>query len=72
MFIITYESLSGYVPHQIQQEILENSFKNLSLSLIEEKSSLLESPSPVTAREVVLRKCGQVEPITFQKCYPER
>lgn len=70
MCIITHESLPGYVPEEIYEENLENSIR--SLSLIEEKSHLVDVPAPVTAKDVVLRKCGQVDPIPFQECYPER
>lgn len=70
MCIITHESLSGYVPDQVIQENLENSFRDLSL--IEEKSSILDDSAPITAQEIVLKKCGQVQPIPFTKCYPER
>lgn len=64
------ESLSGYAPTKICAENLENNLR--SLSLIEENSHILDVPPPVTAKEIVLRKCGQVDPIPFQECYPER
>lgn len=64
------ESLPGYAPTKITAENLENNLR--SLSLIEENSDVLDVPPPVTAREIVLRKCGQVDPIPFQECYPER
>lgn len=69
MCIITHESSPGYVPEQIYQENLENSLR--VLSLIDEKSHILDV-SPVSAKDVVLRKCGQVDPIPFQECYPDR
>lgn len=70
MCIITHDSLPGYVPEKSYEENLENSLR--SLSLIEENSLILDVPPPVTARDIVLRKCGQVDSIPFQECYPER
>lgn len=70
MCIITHESLPGYVSEQICEENLENSIG--SLSLIEERSHILDVPPPISAKEIVLRKCGQIDPIPFQECYPER
>lgn len=70
MCIITHESLPGYVPEQILEENLENSIG--SLSLIDERKHVVDVPSPITARDVVLRKCGQIDVIEFQECYPER
>lgn len=70
MCINTHESIPGYVPDQFFDDNLENSIG--SLSLIEERSHSLDAPPPITAREIVLRKCGQINPISFQECYPER
>lgn len=72
MCIITHDSVSGYVPNPVEivQENLENNFRNLSL--IDANDSILNDSSLDPAQEVVLRKCGQVEPTPFTKCYPER
>lgn len=69
MCIITHESLPGYVPEEIEEN-LENSIG--SLSLIEERNHILDVPPPISVRDVVLRKCGQIDVIKFQECYPER
>ncbi|GJQ69466.1 Haspin [Trypoxylus dichotomus] len=69
----------GYLSNVLQEALLQESFENLSLG--REKSILRvgggeEEAYPshrevtVTAREVVLRKCGQTEPLPFEKCYP--
>lgn len=64
------ESLPGYASVKLCEENLENNLR--SLSLIEENSHILDVPPPVTAKEIVLRKCGQVDPVSFQECFPER
>ncbi|KAI4457416.1 interleukin-1 receptor-associated kinase [Holotrichia oblita] len=73
----TYVSAPGYISNVLQEALLEESFENLSLN--REKSILCveEGAYPdhhqevtVTAREVLLRKCGQTEPSPFEKCYP--
>ncbi|CAH1173743.1 unnamed protein product [Phaedon cochleariae] len=60
---------TSYVPGQkILEDNLENSLRCLSLR---RSTTLVQESLPVTAREVVLRRCGQTEPIPFSKCYPQ-
>lgn len=76
----TYVSSSpGLITNVLQDKsLLEECFENLSLS--REKSLVqLEDDTynnrqevTVTARDVVFRKCGQTEPLPFEKCYPNR
>uniref|UniRef100_V5GYG3 non-specific serine/threonine protein kinase n=1 Tax=Anoplophora glabripennis TaxID=217634 RepID=V5GYG3_ANOGL len=68
MCITTYESLSGYVSDRILEDNLENDLRSLSLS--KRKTSIVQNSTPVvTARELVLKKCGQEEPLPFEECY---
>lgn len=47
---------------------LESTVRELSLNL---RQSLALNDTPVvTARDLVLRKCGQIEPLPFEQCYP--
>ncbi|KAJ8941061.1 hypothetical protein NQ318_006835 [Aromia moschata] len=68
MCITTYESLSGYVSDQILEDNLEDNLRGLSIS---KRSSVIQNSAPVTARELVLRRCGQTEPLPFEECYPK-
>lgn len=71
MCITTYESLSGYVSDRILEDNLENDLRSLSLS--KRKTSIVQNSAPVvTARELVLKKCGQEEPLPFEECYSKR
>nr|XP_023028498.1 uncharacterized protein LOC111516542 isoform X1 [Leptinotarsa decemlineata]XP_023028559.1 uncharacterized protein LOC111516542 isoform X2 [Leptinotarsa decemlineata] len=66
-----YACNTSYVPEQVVlEDNLENNLRCLSLS---GRSSVTQNPlpAPVTAREIVLRRCGQTEPIPFSECYPE-
>ncbi|GJQ69465.1 Haspin [Trypoxylus dichotomus] len=55
----------------LRESSFENSLRSVSLSKVE---ATLQASIPlevtVTAREVVLGKCGQTEPLPFEKCYP--
>ncbi|CAH0552866.1 unnamed protein product [Brassicogethes aeneus] len=52
---------------------LENSVRKLSINQQQQRKPLLTKSiaAVVTAKEVVLRRCGQTEPLPFEKCYPE-
>ncbi|CAG9830286.1 unnamed protein product [Diabrotica balteata] len=75
MCITTYASLPGYVPDQILEASLEDSFRCVSLNQNQQRNSSLAKNQqlgvPVTAREIVLRKCGQTEPIQFSQCFTD-
>ncbi|KAF2898889.1 hypothetical protein ILUMI_07288 [Ignelater luminosus] len=48
--------------------------KSIGEPLIVRANSLIHEPTPiinasVTAREIVLRRCGQTEPLSFEECY---
>ncbi|CAG9830334.1 unnamed protein product [Diabrotica balteata] len=64
-----YAINASYVPDQILEASLEDSFRCLSLNQNQQRNSSLAKNQqlgvPVTAREIVLRKCGQTEPIQF-------
>ncbi|KAG5894090.1 hypothetical protein JTB14_003946 [Gonioctena quinquepunctata] len=65
-----YALNTSYVPDQVLDNNLENSLRCLSLRN-SVTSKPLPLPAPVTAREVVLRRCGQTGPEPFSQCYPE-
>lgn len=62
---------TGYINGADHSKTLEAVFEDLSLTDAEE---LLHDTGPlpivVTARDVVLRRCGQTAPIPFEQCYP--
>lgn len=70
MCITPYESLPGYVQQQEEKYInnLDDSIRSLSL---DSRSSLTPNLI-VTAKDVVLRRCGQTDVLPFEKCYPRR
>lgn len=73
----TYVSAPGYISNVLQESLLEECFENLSLTrersiLRPEEETYPHQEVTVTARDVVLRKCGQTEPLPFEKCYPNR
>lgn len=70
MCITTYESLPGYVSDRILEDNLEIDLRSISLS--KRKDSIVQDSAPLTARELVLKKCGQEEPLPFEECYSER
>lgn len=48
--------------------------KSIGEPLLVRTNSLIHEPTPiinasVTAREIVLRRCGQTEPLPFEECY---
>lgn len=76
----TYVSTApGYISDVLHESRLEECIENLSLN---GKSPKLRNAAKeeyndcregcVTARDVVLRKCGQTEALPFEKCYPNR
>lgn len=50
-----------------EDEVLEKTVRELSLSIRE--SLVLHKTPPVTARDIVLKKCGQTQPLNFEECY---
>ncbi|XP_057657544.1 uncharacterized protein LOC130894639 [Diorhabda carinulata] len=63
---------SSYVPDQILEASLEDTFRCLSLNSNQKRVSVKSQLSvPVTAKEIVLRTCSQTEPIPFSQCFPE-
>lgn len=71
-------SIGGYVsaapieehrPLSKEDQVLEETVRELSLSI--RKSLVLTNSQPVNARDIVLRKCGQTDPLLFTECYPE-
>lgn len=72
---IINDSLSGYVTEQqenfIEKQLdLEDTFRSLSLN---HSTVFIDKPlNTVTAKEIVLRRCGQTEPLPFEECYPPR
>jgi hypothetical protein len=69
MCITTYDHLPGYVQEKEYRD-LDDSIRGLSLS---SRKSLIHNPPPVvTAKDVVLRRCGQTEVLPFEQCYPRR
>ncbi|KAJ8974882.1 hypothetical protein NQ317_011728 [Molorchus minor] len=64
----SYAHSASYVSDQIFDDNLEDNLRSLSLS---QRGSFIQDPAPVTARELVLRRCGQTEPILFEECYPK-
>lgn len=67
------DSLSGYVceePAAFIEKQLEGTFRGLSLN---RSAVFLDAPlNTVTAKEIVLRRCRQTEPLPFEECYPSR
>lgn len=73
MFLISRPySTGGYVSTAPTQEdqILEKTVRELSIS-IRESLVLTQEQEPANAREIVLRKCAQTEPLPFAECYPD-
>ncbi|XP_072379922.1 uncharacterized protein Haspin [Diabrotica undecimpunctata] len=70
-----YAINASYVPDQILEASLEDSFRCLSLNQNQQRNSSLAKNQqlivPVTAREIVLRKCGQTEPLQFSQCFTD-
>lgn len=71
-FITTYDSLPGY------DQDLDDSIRNLSLSSVKRGCSIVPDlvgrslHQTVTAKDIVLRRCGQEEVVPFEECYPNR
>lgn len=61
---------AGYVPDATEKDkILEQTVRDLSICI---RNSLVLNKTPAfTARDIVLRRCGQTDPIPFKKCYPD-
>ncbi|KYB25088.1 Putative serine/threonine-protein kinase haspin homolog-like Protein [Tribolium castaneum] len=69
MCITTYESLSGYVQQEEKYiNDLDDSVRSLSL---DSRGSLSPNLQIVTAKDVVLRRCGQTDVLPFEQCYPQ-
>ncbi|XP_028137634.2 MATH and LRR domain-containing protein PFE0570w [Diabrotica virgifera virgifera] len=70
-----YAINASYVPDQIFEASLEDSFGCLSLTQNQQRNNSISKNQqlgvPVTAREIVLRKCGQTEPIQFSQCFTD-
>lgn len=67
----------------LEEEQLDDCVRNLSInssSPLSKTNLILSPPSsprlisqgPPTAKDIVLRRCGQIEPIPFQQCYSPR
>lgn len=71
MFLSSRRFPVGYVSTAPAEEdkVLEEAVRELSLN-ISNSLVLPNSPPPLTARDIVLRKCGQTEPLPFTECYP--
>lgn len=54
---------SGYVSATADETVLE-SLSKLSLILPDEREK--------TAKELILKRCGQTEPLNFDECYCQR
>lgn len=69
MFLSSGGFLAGYVSTAPAEEdqVLEEAICELSLSI--RNSLVLTNSQPLSARDVVLRKCGQTEPLSFTECY---
>lgn len=69
MYVGTCIPNGGYASEITKKdEVLEETVRELSLSI---RNSLVLTKTPfVTAEDLVLRKCGQTEPLPFEKCYP--
>ncbi|CAH1109833.1 unnamed protein product [Psylliodes chrysocephalus] len=70
--LVEYALSNSYVPDQIIEGSLEDSFRCLSLNHVNtlNKKSQLDQV-PISAKDIVLRKCGQTEPLEFSKCFPD-
>lgn len=70
MFLSSRRFSPGYVSTDPVEEdkVLEEAVRELSLSIRD--SLILTNTQSVTARELVLRKCGQADPLPFIECYP--
>lgn len=60
---LTYVPAAGYVPTITDDTVLE-SFSKLSLVVPEEREK--------TAKEIILKRCNQTEPLNFDECYSLR
>lgn len=55
-----------------EDQVLEEAVCQLSTLNIRQSLVLTEKTyQPVNAREIVLRKCLQTEPLPFAECYPD-
>lgn len=56
---------------EVDGEVFEETARSLSLNI---RASLIltnnTQEQPVNARDIVLRKCGQTNPLAFSECYP--
>lgn len=81
---ITYCQTPGYGPYvrEAEPDLLKN-HPTLPVQSAEKSASLneeqfcwpkpalqCEPPLPLSARDIVLRRCGQTEPLLFAECYP--
>jgi hypothetical protein len=63
-------------PYESAGYVSENCNNNKT-SLVRQQRSLIipnsenDTIRPVTAEDIVLRKCGQTEPLPFGECYPD-
>lgn len=70
MFLSSRRYSAGYVSTAPVEEdkILEKTLRELSLNI--QNSLVLTNKESLTAEDIVLRKCGQTEPLLFTECYP--
>jgi len=67
---LTHSPPAAYGPNNIQDTVYQEKNIGESVVLKPVNSSIHELTPHEVAREIVLRRCGQAEPLPFEECYP--